>query len=202
MVKYRRNWMQNIVIAGLLLELFPLGAKAETARWDIDLDHSAIEFRVAHMVISKTAGRFMDYRGFVDMDAEAKTLKTIEATIKTESINTNHDKRDAHLRNADFLDTKQFPTMTYKMKSYQKEGEIYKVVGNLTLRGVTREVTLRAEVTNEVPSPFGGYKVGVTATGTILREEFGVSYNQVLEAGGVAVGKEVAITIEAELDRS
>ena len=190
--------MQNIVIAGLLLELFPLGAKAETARWDIDLDHSAIEFRVAHMVISKTAGRFMDYRGFVDMDAEAKTLKTIEATIKTESINTNHDKRDAHLRNADFLDTKQFPTMTYKMKSYQKEGEIYKVVGNLTLRGVTKEVMLTGTFNGVTKDPWGNTRGGFSADGTLNRKDFGMVWNKTLDNGGLVVGDEVQIHLDIE----
>ena len=136
-------WTSGMVMVGLLT-LIPIGAEAEVARWDIDPEHSAIEFRVAHMVVSKTSGRFTDYRGFVEMDADVKTLKSIEATIKAESIDTNHDKRDAHLRNPDFLDVKQFPIIAYKMKRYQKQEDTYTIIGDLTLRGVTKQVTLSA----------------------------------------------------------
>lgn len=197
-MKYRRNWMQKIVMAGLLLGFFPLGVEAEMARWDIDPDHSVIEFRVAHMVISKTSGRFMDYRGFVDMDAEKKTFKSIEAIINTESINTNQDKRDAHLRNADFLDTKQFPTMTYKMKSYQKEGEGYKVVGNFTLRGVTKEITLAGTFNGVTKDPWGNMRAGFSADGTLNRKDFGMVWNKTLDSGGLVVGDDVQIHLDIE----
>ena len=100
------NWRIGVA-AAVLIGGMPALAGAETARWDVDPDHSIIEFRVAHMVVSKTSGRFTDYRGFVEMDPDAKTFKTIEATINTASVNTNQEKRDAHLRNADFLDVQQ-----------------------------------------------------------------------------------------------
>ena len=99
----------------LLLEVmtwFPLVVHAEPARWNLDPEHSTIEFRVAHMVVSKTTGRFTDYIGSADMDAEAGTVTAIDATIKAGSVSTNHEKRDAHLRNADFLDVEHYPTMT------------------------------------------------------------------------------------------
>ena len=181
-----------------LLGCLPLGAEAETARWDIDPDHSIIEFRVAHMVISKTSGRFMDYHGFVEMDADAKTFKTIEATIKAESINTNHEKRDAHLRNADFLDVKQFPTMTYKMKSSQKDGETYKVVGQLTLRGVTKDVVLTGTFNGVTKDPWGNTRAGFTADGTLNRKDFGMIWNKTLDNGGLVVGDEVQIHLDIE----
>ena len=98
---------------------------AELARWDVDPEHSMIEFRVVHMVVSKTTGHFTDYQGYIDMDAESGTVKAIEATIKTASVNTNHEKRDAHLRNPDFFDVEKYPTMTYKMKEYKKTGDHY-----------------------------------------------------------------------------
>jgi polyisoprenoid-binding protein YceI len=109
--------------------------QAEMARYDVDRDHSTIEFRVAHMVISSTTGRFTDYAGFIEMDPDARTVKTIEATIKTASVNTNHEKRDTHLRTADFFDAEKYPVMTYKLKQYHKNGEHYTAVGDLTLRG-------------------------------------------------------------------
>src|SRR5437868_13614090 len=102
---------------------FPTTVQAEPARWNLDPEHSTIEFRVAHMVVSKTTGRFMDYAGFIDMDAEDGTVTAIEATIKAESVNASHVKRDIHLRNAEFLDVRLYPTMTFKMKSYKKTTE-------------------------------------------------------------------------------
>jgi polyisoprenoid-binding protein YceI len=194
---HRRSWIQRIVIAGLFAFL-PLGAQAEMARWDIDPDHSLIEFRVAHMVVSKTSGRFLDYHGFVELDADARTFKTIEATINTESINTNHEKRDGHLRNADFLEVKQFPTMTYKMKSSQKEGESYKVVGNLTLRGVTKEVVLIGTFNGVTKDPWGNTRAGFTADGKLNRKDFGMVWNKTLDTGGLVVGDEVQIHLDIE----
>ena len=93
---------------------------AETARYDVDPDHSIVEFKVAHMVISKTTGHFKDYTGFIEMDPDAGTVKSIEATIKTASVTTNQEKRDTHLRNPDFFDVEKYPTMVYKMKTYKK----------------------------------------------------------------------------------
>jgi len=189
--------MQGIVIAGLL-GFFPLGVEAETARWDIDPDHSVIEFRVTHMLVSKTSGRFQDYRGFVEMDVDAKTLKTIEATINPESINTNQEKRDTHLRNADFLDVKQFPTIAYKMKTYQKEGETYKVLGHLTLRDVTKEVTLIGTFNGVTKDPWGNTRAGFTADGTLNRKDYGMIWNKTLDNGGLVVGDEVQIHLDIE----
>ncbi|CUS36437.1 YceI family protein [Candidatus Nitrospira nitrificans] len=196
-MQIRRHWLQGVVMAGLL-GLFPPGVEAETARWDIDPDHSLIEFRVTHMVISKTSGRFMDYRGFVEMDASANTLKTIEATIQAESINTNQEKRDMHLRNADFLDVKQFPTMTYKMKHYRKQGATYTIVGNLTLRGVTKEVTLIGTLNGVTQDPWGNTRAGFTAEGTLNRKDFGMVWNKTLDSGGLIVGDEVQIRLDIE----
>jgi polyisoprenoid-binding protein YceI len=196
-MKTRFNWMQGLVIAGLLGG-FPLVAEAETARWDIDPDHSTIEFRVTHMVVSKTSGRFMDYQGFVEMDAEAKAFKTIEATIKAESINTNQDKRDTHLRNTDFLDVKQFPTITYKMKTYQKQADSYTVVGDLTLRGLTKAVTLNVTFNGVAKDPWGNTRAGFSADGKLNRKDFGMVWNKTLDTGGLVVGDEVQIHLDIE----
>ncbi|MBK9308041.1 MAG: polyisoprenoid-binding protein [Nitrospira sp.] len=181
-----------------LLALFPIAAGAETAHWTIDRDHSAIEFRVAHMVVSKTSGRFTDYQGFVEMEADAKTLKSIEATIKAGSIDTNHDKRDAHLRNADFLDVEQFPTITYKMSQYQKQGGTYTIIGDLTLRGVTKQVTLSATFNGVTKDPWGNTRAGFSADGTLNRKDFGMVWNKVLDSGGLVVGDEVHIHLDIE----
>lgn len=192
-----RVWTQSIIMMSFLV-LCPLSVLAETARWNIDPDHSLIEFRVAHMVISKTSGRFLDYRGFVEMDASAKTITAIEATINADSINTNHEKRDGHLRNADFLDVKQFPTIIYTMKTAQKEGETYKVVGNLTLHGVTKEVTLTGTLNGVTKDPWGNTRAGFTADGTLNRKDFGMVWNKTLDTGGLVVGDDVHIHLDIE----
>ena len=196
-MKTTTNWMQRIVMVSLL-GLLPIAAEAETARWTIDPDHSVIEFRVTHMVVSKTSGRFLDYQGVVEMDADAKTFKTIEATIKAESINTNQDKRDMHLRNTDFLDVKQFPTITYKMKNYQKQGDSYNVVGELTLRGLTKAVTLNVIFNGVAKDPWGNTRAGFSADGKLNRKDFGMVWNKTLDTGGLVVGDEVQIHLDIE----
>lgn len=193
----RSRWIVGLTLGGLLAGL-PIVVQAETARWDIDPDHSLIEFRVAHMVVSKTAGRFIDYRGFVEIDADAKRFTTIEATINAASINTSHDKRDAHLRNADFLDVKQFPTMTYKMKRVQKQGDTYTVIGDFTLRGVTKEISLVVAFNGVVTDPWGGTRAGFSAEGTLNRKDFGMVWNKTLDSGGLVVGNDVQIRLEIE----
>lgn len=193
----RSRWIVGLTLGGLLAGL-PIIVQAEMARWDIDPDHSLIEFRVAHMVVSKTAGRFMDYRGFVEMDADAKTFKTIQATINAASINTSHDKRDAHLRNADFLDVKQFPTMTYKMKRVQKQGDTYTVIGDFTLHGVTKEISLVVAFNGVVTDPWGGTRAGFSAEGTLNRKDFGMVWDKTLDSGGLVVGNDVQIRLEIE----
>lgn len=190
-------WMVGVMAWGLLA-ILPTGVGAETARWDVDPDHSIIEFRVTHMVVSKTAGRFMDYSGFVEMDSDAKTFKTVEATINTASVNTNQEKRDAHLRNADFFDVKKFPTMTYKLKNYKKQGDGYMAVGDLTLRGVTKEITLVGIFNGVTKDPWGNTRAGFNAEGKLNRKDFGMIWNKTLDSGGLVVGDEVQIRLDIE----
>jgi len=185
------------LMLGLVLGLGQ-AALAETARYDVDRDHSAIEFRVAHMMVSKTTGRFMDYSGFIEMDPEALTVKTIDATIKTASVNTNHEKRDAHLRGPDFFNVEKFPTMTYKLKSYRKIGEDYQAVGELTLLGVAKEITLVGKFNGVAKDPWGNIRAGFTAEGKVNRKEFGMNWSKQLDNGGLVVGDEVFIKLDIE----
>jgi polyisoprenoid-binding protein YceI len=173
-------------------------AHAEMARYDVDPDHSTIEFRVAHMVISKTTGHFKDYSGFIEMDPEAQTVKTIEATIKTASVNTNHEKRDTHLRTADFFDAEKYPTMTYTLKQYHKNGEHYTAVGDLTLRGVTKELTLTGNFNGITKDPWGNVRAGFNAEGKLNRKDFGMVWNKALDSGGLVVGDDVYIKLDIE----
>lgn len=176
----------------------PLSGHAEMARWNVDLEHSTIEFRVSHMVISKTTGRFMDYSGFVEMDADAGAVKTIEATIKAASVNTNQEKRDAHLRNPDFFDVEKHPLITYRMKSAKKTGDGYTAVGDLTVRGVTKEITLTGNFNGATKDPWGNQRAGFTGEGKVNRKDFGMVWNKTLDSGGLVVGDEVFIKLDVE----
>jgi polyisoprenoid-binding protein YceI len=187
-----------LVLTGYGLLGAPGAVQAETARYDVDPDHSTIEFRVAHMVISKTTGHFKDYSGFIEMDPDAQAVKTIEATIKTTSVNTNHEKRDTHLRTADFFDAEKYPTMTYKLKQYHKNGEHYTAVGDLTLRDVTKEVTLTGTFNGITKDPWGNVRAGFNAEGKLNREDFGMVWNKALDSGGLVVGDDVYIKLDIE----
>ena len=131
------------------------------ARWNVDLDHSTVGFQVAHMVISQTTGKFTKYQGFIEMDPEAKEVMAIEAVIETKSLFTDHPKRDEHLRSPDFFNVEKFPTMTYKMKSYQKTGDTYTATGDLTLLGVTKEITLVGTFNGTTQGSLGKYACGL-----------------------------------------
>jgi polyisoprenoid-binding protein YceI len=181
------------VIAGL-----PTVSRAEMARYNVDLDHSIVGFEVAHLVVSRTTGRFLDYQGFVVMDPEKKEFKAIEAVIQTASVNTNQKKRDDHLRSPDFFNVAKFPSMTYKMKSYTKNGDQYTAVGDLTLLGVTKEITLTGTFNGTVADGFGGTRSGFSAEGTINRKDFGMVWAKLLDNGGAVVGDAVKIKLEIE----
>ncbi|TMB97662.1 MAG: polyisoprenoid-binding protein [Chloroflexi bacterium] len=176
-------------------------ARAATERYNVDPDHSIVGFSVVHMVISKTTGRFKDYTGFIEMDPDAKTLKAIEAVIQTASIDTNHVKRDTHLRSPDFFHVEKYPTMTYKMKSYEKLGDNqYRAKGDLTLLGVTKEVVLTGTINGLVPKdPMGNTRAGFTAHGKINRQDFGMKWSKTLDTGGLVVGDDVDINLEIEV---
>jgi polyisoprenoid-binding protein YceI len=176
---------------------------ALAADYEIDSAHSSAAFAVKHMVVSTVRGSFGKVTGSVNVDEKDITRSTVEATIDVSTINTNEAKRDAHLKNADFFDVARYPTITFKSKSVKKAGEgLLKVTGDLTMHGVTKEVTLDVEgPAKEVKDLWGATKSGVAATTRLNRKDFGLGWNKVLETGGVAVGEEVAITIDLELTK-
>ena len=170
-----------------------------TEHYNVDADHSIVGFSVAHMVISKTTGRFTDYAGFIEVDPDGKTAMSIEAVIKTASVDTNHQKRDTHLRGPDFFNVEKYPTMTYKMTSYEKQADHYVAIGDLTLLGVTRPIVLTGTFNGILPKdPMGNTRAGFSAEGKINRKDFGMNWNKALDNGGVVVGDEVAIRLEIE----
>lgn len=170
--------------------------------YTLDTAHSHVRFWVRHLMISKVHGEFGQISGTVLGEPGDPTTAQLEVTIQAASLTTGNEGRDGHLKSADFFEVETYPTLSYKSsKVTSLGGEDYEIEGELTMHGVTKPVTLKAEISPEVPSPFGGTKIGVSATGKIDRESFGLTWNQALEAGGVAVGKEVTLQIDVELDR-
>jgi polyisoprenoid-binding protein YceI len=172
---------------------------AEMSKWNLDKDHTTLGFEVVHMVVSKTQGKFTEYSGTVEMDADKQEFKTFEAVIQTASVTTDHQKRDDHLRSADFFDATTFPTMTYKMKNYTKSGDHYTVIGDFTLLGVTKELTLVGTFNGMAQDPWGNMRAGFTAEGTLNRKDFGMKFSKLLDNGGLMVGDEVKLKLEIEV---
>ena len=193
--------MKRIIasISTILALALPVIASAST--WNIDPDHSNIGFKVRHLMVSNVKGSFDKYSGTVDINDKDITKSKVEVTIDTNSINTNVQKRDEHLRSADFFDVAKFPTMTFVSKKVAKAGnDKLKVTGNLTLHGVTKEVVLDVEgPSKESKDPMGMIRSGATASTKINRKDFGLAWNKALETGGVAVGEEIIITLEIEM---
>ncbi|OJH40189.1 YceI family protein [Cystobacter ferrugineus] len=168
----------------------------------IDSGHSSASFAVKHMMVSTVRGAFSKVTGTANIDEKDLTKSTIEATIDATTINTNEPKRDEHLRGSDFFDTAKYPTITFKSTKVAKAGKNLKVTGDLTMHGVTKPVVLDVEgFTTESKDPWGNFKRGGSATTKINRKDFGLSWNSAIETGGVAVGEEVTITIDLELNK-
>ena len=169
--------------------------------WQIDAAHTEIEFSARHLMISNVKGRFSNPEGSVVVNPKARGVN-LEVTIPVASIDTRNEQRDAHLKSADFFDAEHFPTITFKGK--RVEGDInaeFQLVGDLTIRGVTREVTLDVTAEGAGSDPWGNDRLGFSATGKIDRKEFGLTWNQLLETGGVAVGDTIKIVVNTELVR-
>jgi len=173
----------------------------QPTQWQIDPAHSAAHFSVRHLMISNVRGEFTKMSGSALINPADPAKSSVEITIEAASINTREPQRDEHLRSADFLDVAHYPTLTFRSKRIEPLGaENFKLIGDLTIRGVTKEVTIDIEgPTPSVKDPWGNVRAGVTGSTKINRKDFGVAFNALTETGGVVVGDEVKITIEAEL---
>lgn len=168
-------------------------------RWEIDSSHSGIHFSVRHMVISRVRGQFARWSGTVLAEDGDPSRATVEVVIDASSIDTGVADRDGHLKSPDFLNVAEHPDITFKSRGVEPLGQGHlRVSGELTIRGVTREVALEVEVAGRARDPWGNERAGFAAKASIDRREFGLVWNQVLEAGGVLVGERVEIEIEVE----
>ncbi|RSD28431.1 YceI family protein [Mesobacillus subterraneus] len=171
------------------------------AKWTVDQAHSAIGFEVKHMMVSKVKGSFESYTANVEAaDLTDLTTASIAFKIDTASINTRNEDRDNHLKSADFFDVENNPTIDFQSTNITKDGEDYKVAGDLTINGVTKPVTFDVEFGGKGTNPWGVEVSGFEAETKINREDFGLTWNAALETGGVLVGKEIKIKVELEVN--
>ncbi len=165
--------------------------------WSIDPVHSEVGFSVRHMMVSKVRGKFTTFSGEI-VTGEQPADSSVTAEIDLSSIDTGNDQRDAHIRSADFFEVENYPKMTYKSTAVRADGDDYILDGELTLKGVTKNVPLRLELNGFGPDAFGGTRAGFTATAEINRRDFGVNFNAPLQNGGVVVSDKVTIHLEIE----
>jgi polyisoprenoid-binding protein YceI len=178
-----------------------LAGSAAATTYDIDPAHSSVNFAVTHMMVSTTRGLFKDFAGTINYDPANAAASSIDVTIQAASIDTQNAKRDTHLKSPDFFDVEKFPTLTFKSKSVAPAGDgKLKVLGDLTMHGVTKEVTLDVTGPSDALTTQRGSIRGATAATVVNRKDFGLVWNKVLETGGLAVGEDVTITLDIEMD--
>jgi len=191
--------MKNINKLIVVLALLSTTLFAQT-NWNFDNSHSQIGFNVTHMLISETDGHFKDYSGTVVSSNDDFQDAKISFEAKTTSIFTDNEKRDNHLRSDDFFDAEKFPNLSFKSKSFTKvSGKNYKLVGDLTIKGITKEVALDVKFNGIVKDPWGNTRSGFKITGAVDRFDYGLTWNAALETGGLVVSKEVEMDIKIEL---
>ncbi|MEX2110421.1 MAG: YceI family protein [Gemmatimonadaceae bacterium] len=166
--------------------------------WKLDPAHTLVEFSAKHMMITTVKGRIVDVEGSIYTDEKDPKNSSVEVTLKGATLDTRNDQRDQHLRSGDFLNVEKFPEIRFRSTSIEGNKDEFKLTGDLTIRDVTREVTLDVEYHGQNRDPWGGERVGFSASGKIDRREFGLLWNQALETGGVLVGNDIKINIEAQ----
>ncbi len=193
--------MRRFVIALGISLIFSLPLSAQGANWRIDPLHSGAHFSVRHMMISTVRGEMTGITGSVNYDPKNIASTSVEATIDCATVNTGVAKRDAQMKTADFFDVARYPVMKFKSKRVEKAGEgKLKVTGDLTINAITQEVVLDVDgPTASIRDPRGNEKIGLAASTQISRKKFGITWNELMESGGVAVADEVAITLDLEL---
>lgn len=192
-----RKW--SLLVATAALAAFSAStAGAEVHEFSVDPVHSQVGFRIRHLV-GKTPGSFGDFSGTVTMDPEKPTSLRVEGTVETASIDTNNEKRDNHLRSADFFDAATYPEISFVSTGAEMDGDDLVLLADLTMRGVTKPVRLEAELGGVMTNPFTGTPmIGIDLSGTVDRKEWGIVWNKDLDAGGLLLGDDVRIEVHLE----
>ena len=186
----------KVIPALTLTVMFASLAWAET--YTIDKNHSSIGFGITHLMVSTVRGTFTDTDGTIQFDPANPEATAAEVTIKSASINTQNADRDKHLSTADFFDVEKYPTITFKTKSVKKEGTEYLLTGDLTMHGVTKEITIPVVINGPVKGPKGNPIIGLSGQTKINRQDFGITWNKQLDQGGYMLGDDVAIEVNIE----
>ena len=190
-------------VALALAVIFTIGTAAHADVWQIDKAHSKVGFSVRHMVISNVQGEFADYTGTINFDGKNVEIGIVDITIQTASISTANEKRDADLKSPNFFDAAKFPTLTFKSKKITKgAGNKFTMVGDLTMKGVTKEVSLDCEFNGTVNDPWGNVRAGFSGTTVVNRQDYGLSWANKLADGSMVVGNDVTIKLEIEMVKS
>ncbi|HEY0529119.1 MAG TPA: YceI family protein [Gemmatimonadaceae bacterium] len=176
----------------------PTTAAGTRTTWKIDATHTSVEFSAKHLMITTVKGRIAEVEGTIYTDEKNPQNSSVEATLKATSIDTRTDQRDQHLRSADFLNVEKYPEIKFKSTRITGDKEEFKLTGNLTIRDVTKEITLDVHFEGRNKDPWGGERVGFNATGKFDRRDFGLTWNQALETGGVVVGNDIKVNIEVQ----
>lgn len=183
------------------LALFLIAGAAQAAKWEIDMPHSSVGFEVSHLVISTTTGKFEEFSADIEFDGNDVATGSVTMQIDVASVNTDNESRDKHLRSADFLDVANNPNITFVSKKIVKgEGNKFQIVGDLTIRGVTKEVTFDCVFKGTVDF-MGTTKAGFSAHTVINRQDYGVSWSKALDTGGLVAGNDVEINLELEINK-
>jgi len=195
--------MKRYILSIITLLFLAIPGLTFGSTWQMDPDHSNFQFKVRHLTVSNVKGDFGKAKGVVTIDDQDLSNIKVDLTIDAASVNTSHAKRDEHLRSADFFDVTKYPTITFvSKKATRTDTNKLKVTGDLTIRGITREVTVDVEgPTPEVKDPWGGVRRGATGIAKINRKDFGLTWSKTLDSGGLVVGDDVDIYLEVELVR-
>jgi polyisoprenoid-binding protein YceI len=167
--------------------------------YEADIAHSSLSFKISHMVVSKVRGHFNDFSVTIKEDPNDITKSSVAVVIKTASIDTDNEKRDNHLRSADFFDAEKYPEITFQSSRIEKKGDAYAAVGTLNMHGVSKEITIPFEITGKMKDPWGNTRAGIEASTQLDRKDYGLNWNKTLDKGGLMVGNEVKIEILLEM---
>lgn len=191
------DMIQKILLS--IATLWAMSLPLSAQEYLVDKAHSYVGFSAKHLMITKVRGEFTDYDSKIAFDEKKKQILALEGNIKVKSIDTQNGKRDDHLRSADFFDEAKFPVLSFKMTKFESKGEGEgKLHGDLTIKGITKPVVLKAEITGPIADMGGKKRIGIELEGKIDRREFGLTWNKALESGGVLVGEEIEIKVELQ----
>ena len=191
--------MKKKYLAIIVIFVLAAGFGFGMNEYTLDPSHSSISFKIRHMVVSKVRGQFNDFSVFIKEDPNDMSKSSVTAVIKVASIDTRDEKRDKHLHSEDFFYVEKFPEITFRSKRIQKKADGFAATGTLTMRGVSKEITILFQVSEKIKDPWGNTRVGIEAEVKLDRKDYGINYNKTLDKGGLMVGNEVKIEILLEM---